>query len=188
MKSGILCNYDGMSSFTKFLMGLPKHDVLVGIPEDKAQREDQEPITNAAIGYISEFGAPERNIPARPWLIPGIHAWKVKITSYMKQAAQLALAGKYDACNRALAAAGLSGQIAAQKKINEGIPPALAESTLKARARRRGKGTGVSLAKGAAAELARREAGGAPGTDLAKPLVDTAQFLKSVSYTVRGGR
>src|SRR5882724_12416208 len=44
--------------------------VMVGIPSDKAARKGK--INNAQLGYIHEFGAPEVNIPPRPFLVPGV--------------------------------------------------------------------------------------------------------------------
>ncbi|MXC79275.1 hypothetical protein FQZ92_28365, partial [Escherichia coli] len=50
----------------------------------------------------------------------------------------------------------------------------LADSTVEARARR-GR-------KGATLELARRAAGESPGTDLAKPLIDTGQYRRAITH------
>ncbi|HCN2843789.1 TPA: hypothetical protein N6R16_004997, partial [Escherichia coli] len=49
--------------------------------------------------------------------------------------------------------------------------------TVEARARR-GR-------KGATLELARRVAGESPGTDLAKPLIDTGQYRRAITHVVR---
>jgi hypothetical protein len=48
---------------------LTKSELFVGIPEDSLRDTD---ITNSALGYIHEFGSPANNIPARPFLYPGI--------------------------------------------------------------------------------------------------------------------
>lgn len=182
MKSGISTVADNTAKLLGALRALPKHDVLVGVPEDRTDRkaeEDDGGISNAAIGYMAENGCPEKNIPQRQWLVPSIRGAKVRLTGYMKQAARAALEGKQDTCNRALNACGLAGQAAARAKVNEGIAPALADATIAARARR-GR-------KGAKAELENRKAGNEAGTDMAKPLVDTGQFRNSISYVVRGG-
>lgn len=166
MKSGIMTIYNGMPKLLKSIEEFPKHDVLIGIPEDKSLRDydadENEPITNAAIGYIAEFGAPERNIPQRAWLIPSIKKAKVQISSYMKQAGAAILAGDYKKCDRAMHAAGLAGQNSARKMINTGPFQELAEATLAARLRRGRTGT--------------------------KPLIDTGQFRNSVTYVVRNGK
>lgn len=45
--------------------------VTVGIHESDSSRDDQG-ATNAQIGATHEFGA--QNIPARPWLVPGVES------------------------------------------------------------------------------------------------------------------
>lgn len=172
MKSGCVVIYNGTPKFLKALKDLPKHDVLVGIPEDKTMRDPEidsqhleagtkEPFTNAAIGYIAEFGAPEANIPQRQWLQPSIEKGKVKISKYMKQAGKLLLEGNVKGADKAFHAAGMTAQNIARATVNTGDFQALAEATIKARLRRGRTGT--------------------------KPLVDTGQFRNSISYVVRNG-
>jgi hypothetical protein len=67
--------------------------VMVGLPANKYHKEKDEQtgkfkrVTKAAvksgkavllavIGFIHEYGAPEKGIPARPWLRPGIRSGK----------------------------------------------------------------------------------------------------------------
>lgn len=45
--------------------------VTVGIHEDVGMH-DGEDITNAQLGAVMEFGTDDGNIPARPWLSPGV--------------------------------------------------------------------------------------------------------------------
>ena len=52
------------------LMG--KSRILIGIPESEDSRKDGAPIGNAAIAYINDNGSPKLNIPARPFLRPGV--------------------------------------------------------------------------------------------------------------------
>lgn len=40
----------------------------VGIPSDKGEREKSSGVTNAELGIIHEFGAPERGIPERSFM------------------------------------------------------------------------------------------------------------------------
>jgi len=47
--------------------------VTVGIHEDAGQHED-DGITNAQLGAVMEFGTDNGNIPARPWLRPGVES------------------------------------------------------------------------------------------------------------------
>lgn len=42
--------------------------LVVGIPSDENSREESTSITNAELGAIHEFGAPEKNIPERSFM------------------------------------------------------------------------------------------------------------------------
>jgi len=147
---------DGTKKLFQSVNALTKKAVYVGIPEGENARPDG-PVGNATIGYIHETGSPSQNIPARPWLEPGIAEGKDAIAKQFKRGAQLALAGKD--VGPALHAAGLAGQSAAQNKITEGPFAPLSEKTLSARRRRGRTGT--------------------------KPLIDTGELRRSVSYVVR---
>jgi hypothetical protein len=138
---------------------LSKTRVMVGIPAIKAARDDGEPINNAALGYIHENGAPEVNIPARPWLMPGIDTKKEVIEDQLKAAGQAALDGNVISMRRYLNATGLVGADAAKRKITTGPFVPLKPATLAARRRRGRTGT--------------------------KPLLDTAQMRASVTYVIR---
>ena len=172
---------DQVADFLEALKNMTAKQVLAGFPEDEAPREDAEgnpePITNAALGYIHNFGAPEQNIPARPFMIPGIEASADKISSYMQQAGTAALDGNQQQMDGAMLAAALTAKSGIQNKITDGPFEPLAESTLKARARR-----GRSGAQG---ELDRRDAGEEPGTADARPLTDTGQLRQAVQGIVR---
>lgn len=168
-----------MGDVLKAVGDLVAHDVLVGNPAAKAPREG-DPINNPTIGYISEYGSPVRNIPARPWLAPAIKGAQADITDEFGHAAQAALDGSQSGVSVALNRAGIVGANAARERINSGDFQPLADSTLRARARRGTRGS-----KGARQELDSRDAGNAPGTEFAKPLIDTGQFRNSVSYVVR---
>lgn len=151
--------------------------VMVGIPADNTDRKDDGPITNAALGYIHENGAPEVNIPARPWLVPGVKSDQQNITDGLKVAGELALDGNPQGVERQFHRVGLRTSSAVKAYLNAGVAPPLAESTLRGRAAR-GR-------KGAKKELANRAAGGTASTELAKPLIDTAQMRNAVTYVVR---
>lgn len=162
----------------KLLVGV---ELLVGFPAETSGRdesgEEQGPITNAALGYIHETGMPEQNIPARPFLAPAIEENKEMIEKRLAGIAKKVLAGDKNAVEVGYQSLGLKMQAAIRNKINEGIPPPLAASTLRARAAR-GR-------KGAQEELDARRQGEAPGTVNAKPLVDSGQMRNAVNYAIR---
>lgn len=171
---------------------LSSREVLVGFPEDTTAREldlgtttkgkanlgGASDVTNAALGYIHDHGMPEQNIPARPFMVPGIKAAEPKIISALEWTAKQVLRrGGVPAISMGFERAGIAAQFGIRNAINEGIPPPLSEATLRERARR-GR-------KGAKQELTNRSAGLPPSTDLAKPLVDTGQLRNAVNYVVR---
>jgi phage gpG-like protein len=160
MKSGLKILKDNFGDLVKALNALPIHDVLVGIPEENADRKQgQGPITNAALGYIHENGAPEANIPARPFLMPGIRSAEPKVAKYMMQAGKAALDGEEERIDRILHAAGMVASNSVKDTINAGVPPALKEGTIAARLRRGRTGN--------------------------VPLIDTGQLRNSITYVVR---
>ena len=173
--------YDRIDDLRRDLMELAKSEILVGFPDETATRTEEDgeksPMTNAAIAYVQDNGAPEQNIPARPFMIPGIKSAQDRITDALGNLAKRTIRGGTMSVAQGLARVGSIAELAIKKKINEGIPPPLAESTLQDRARR-GR-------KGAKLELANRAAGEAASTEFAKPLVDTAQMRNAVKYVIR---
>lgn len=174
-KNGLTVLFDRTAEFLEGVKVLTTTRVLVGVPADKAGRS--EAIDNASLAYIHDRGAPEANIPARPFMKPGIASVQDKIEAGLKKAGELALSNGGAAVARQYERVGTLARDAIKRKINEGIPPPLAESTLKARARR-GR-------KGAVKELARRAKGLPADIVYAKPLIDTGQLRNAISYVVR---
>ena len=117
--------------------------VLVGIPEENAERDpkDGQGITNAAIGYINEWGLPEKNIPARPHLVPGLQKYEMEAIERLKKAAIAAVEGRPEAAIKQFNAIGLEAVSSVRAVITAGIPPPPAPKTLAARrAMKIGKG------------------------------------------------
>jgi hypothetical protein len=172
---------DNTRSFFEALEKLTGAKVMVGIPSDTEQhfgstgREARTDTTigNATLGYIHENGSPARNIPARPFLAPGVANSKDKWTNYLKQAATLASEGKTAAVDRALHAAGQTAVNAVKATIAAGIPPPLAQSTIDAR-RQRSRGSSYRRAAVVASDTT--------------PLIDTGQLINSISYAIRRKR
>jgi hypothetical protein len=187
-KAGVTVTQDRMAQFQKGLKILAGMDVLVGVPEDKAARrpaeddEDAPPINNAALAYIHDRGAPEVNLPARPFMAPGIKAAQPRIAASFRLAAERALAGASPSSLVAnLTAAGLAAQSAIRAVINAGPPPPLSPNYLRARDRK--KLAQLRRQKGMTPELYRaaREALLADR----KPLVDTGQLRNSINFVIR---
>jgi hypothetical protein len=149
---------DKLPEFLENLKEMQNKSVFVGIPHDKDNRTTDNK-TNAMIGMEQEYGSAIKNIPPRPFLIPGIKDAQEKIAEVLKDGAKAALHG--ESIEKSLHKAGLIGQNSVKNKIVNGTFAPLAESTLAAR--RRARKNGIS------------------GT---KPLIDTGQLLASISYVV----
>lgn len=150
---------DGLARVLRSIQQLAAQEVLVGIPSETTERQDGEPINNATIGYIQETGSPANNLPARPFLVPGVESVQKEATNQLKRGGDAALSGRAMDADKAMHAAGIIAQNGVKAKINSGVPPALAASTLAAR-RRRGR-TGE------------------------KPLIDKGELRNSVTYVIR---
>ncbi|MDE1905293.1 MAG: hypothetical protein KGH75_02425 [Rhodospirillales bacterium] len=162
--SGLARKADRLNQLVGAINELAMQDVLIGVPAMKTQRDPEpgEPagITNAAVGYIQEFGSPASNIPARPFLIPGVKAAQKEVADRLKAAAQGAMTFKPTQVRQNMMAAGLIAQNSVRKTLTDGIGYApLAEATLAARRRRGRTGT--------------------------RPLVDTGQLRNAITYVIR---
>lgn len=155
---------DRVSEVMKGVRALTKSEVLIGVPDTRAERKPEDgekgpPASNALIGYVQEYGDPAKNIPARPFLVPGVQSIKDKAIPILKKAGQAALDGDGKDVAKSLMTVGLMGQSAVQRKITTGPFDPLAERTLKARAARGRTGT--------------------------KPLIDTGQLRAAITFVLR---
>ncbi|NTA27400.1 hypothetical protein [Allorhizobium ampelinum] len=162
-KIGLTTTKDGVADLLKAIKGLTKKEVLIGVPMESSERQPEEgesvAPTNAEIGYWMEYGVPEQNIPARPFLQPGVRNALDDVTKIMAAGMKKTLAGDKEAADTTLNRVGLIGQGAVQQKITNGPFKELSEVTLE---RRRYKGrTGE------------------------KPLLDTGALRQSITYAVR---
>lgn len=188
--SGVRITGKGLDELLEAAKLLVQNEVLVGFPEDTTDRDTTDEqkergITNAALGYIHDHGAPEVNIPQREFMAPGIEDAQEAIANKLGQGMKAVLrGGGAPVVEQCFLQVGLIAEVAIKKKINEGIPPPLADATLKARAKK-GRKNGAGARKGALQELDRRWDAQTPSTEFAKPLVDTAQMRNAVTFVVR---
>jgi hypothetical protein len=158
--------------------------VMVGVPSVNASvgRASGEP-SNADLAFWHDNGAPEANVPARPFSRPGILRARAKIEAMLRSAGKAALGGHPGQVMRWLHAAGLVASSSVRNYITEGIAPPLAASTVAGRiARRKSK---PWRAKRKAAVAANVAAGLAPGAGLFTPLIDTGALRAAITYVVR---
>ena len=155
---------------------LTRIKVLVGVPSDKADRVPsyEDPtvkMNNAALAYIHENGAPEANIPARPFLVPGVRGASQKIAERFGSMAKRIISVKQGRVNASVVETGFKGvgliaQSAVKKKITDGPFEALAPATVAAR-RARHKGRKANTAKDT------------------RPLIDTGAMRNSINFVLR---
>lgn len=165
---GLTRTTDNTEVFKKALKRLVSQEVLVGVPNTNADRQPdpnaKSTPNNATIAYVQEFGSPAKNIPARPFLLPGIRSAEEPIAAQMKKAGEAALkidnaAATTGAVDQALHQVGLVAQNAVRAKITDGPFASLSPQT-----------------------IARRKSRGRDGD---KPLIDTGQLRASLTYVIR---
>ena len=87
MKPTLTVTSDFTKEFNDIVKQFKRDAVLVGIPELDSKRKDDdekpEPINNAALLAINEFGSPIQNIPARPVMSIGIRNAQEEIAETM---------------------------------------------------------------------------------------------------------
>lgn len=152
---------DFTKEFNEVIKRFKKDAVLIGIPADDNERED-DPIGNAAILAINHWGSEDGKIPPRPVLTTGIRNAQEAIAEQFKIAASTVLSKGTGALETYYERAGSIAASACKKVINDqdGIQK-LKENgpTLKAR-----------KAKGFAGE---------------KALLVTGQLRNSITYVVK---
>lgn len=149
---------DNLSQFEKAINLLKRKQILAGVPEAKTRRRG-DPINNATLAAIHDKGSPSQNIPARPFMEPGIQSVSRQIEQKLLSAGQSVLDGDALKAELRLEEVGLIAQNGLRAKINSNIQPALKPATLAARRRR-----------------------GITGT---RTLIDTGQLRNSLTYVVK---
>ena len=154
------------------LKKLKRTMILVGIAKGDAKdaRSDGGP-DNHLLGFIHEYGAPGANIPARPFLRPGIRSAKEQISTGLEAAIKAALKDDAEAMNAALERTGMKATSAVKLFMKEPEPPfaPLASSTLRNRHRSRlTKGKRENEIKG----------------ENVKPLLNTGTLRNAIDYYI----
>jgi hypothetical protein len=151
-----------LSDLERIFEDLKKTQVLVGVPQDKTTRAG-EPVTNAELCFIHTNGSPVRGIPARPIIEPAIEDDNEVISEILRNALESFLTGDEVGGMRYLEMAGIEGQGASQDWFTNpknNWPP----NSPQTQAIKRAKGS----------------------TD-PKPLIDTGELRKSITYVIRKG-
>ncbi|MGE4504040.1 MAG: hypothetical protein AB7D51_01735 [Desulfovibrionaceae bacterium] len=174
-KSGVITKVNKAAGITEAIRLLTSRCVKVGIPAGPARDDAEgEGLTNAQIGYIHENGSPKRNIPARPFLLPGIRVAQKQIVAMLEDAGKQALEGKAQGVAKALDAAGKVATNSVRAQFVENDWPELAEGTLKKRPKAQRDESGKIIRRGKSREEKGRT----------NPLLDTNQLRDSITYVV----
>jgi phage gpG-like protein len=168
----LMDRFDIASKISNDILELTKKRVLVGVPEATDRREG-EGIGNAALAYIHDKGSPLANIPARPFMDPGIKKAQDNINTQFFAAAKAQLNGDKDEVAVRMERAGIIVQNSVRRVINagEGFVP-LKRATALSRLRRR-----------KSAQRWRREKREAVMASM-HPLIDTGALRNSITYVV----
>lgn len=185
MKSGVT-RTDHRNARTLVWESLKKlgdQHVLVGIPESASARDDST-INNAQIGYQNEFGSPALNIPPRPHLEPGVRSAGDQTTPLLRKAALASLNGDQQEVHALLNQVGLVAVSKVEAYIQNANFVPLSTATVQKRAE--------GGRAGAQKELDYRMANGfTPSSQsnyLARPLIDTENYINAIQYVVVGDR
>lgn len=138
------------------LKELEKHEVLVGIPQEKSSREGGGKATNAELLFIHTNGSPARGIPPRPVLQSAIENDKERVAEMLGKAIDAAVSGKKDQILPALERAGQYGSNVCRAYF---VNPSNGWKPNKPRTIKR-KGS-------------------------SRPLIDTGEMRKSITYIVK---
>lgn len=181
----------GRIDFGDNVKRLLKMRVLVGVPADGAERkadpdEKSQPPNNAVIGYVMEFGDDEKHIPARPHLVPGIRSVQGELVNHLRKASENAFDRDFGTVRAEFVKVGTIAASAVKVKITDGPFAPLSQRTIEARAARGRKG---------AKQYLKLLGEGVPKTTLdtlgdqalVKPLIDTGQYRRAVTYIVKDG-
>jgi len=150
---------DNARAVENALQALRETQVLIGIPEAEAGRDGN--LTNVDLLYIHSNGSPLVGIPARPVIEPALENSKEKLGELMSAVVQAAASGDLASMQSSHEKAGLAGEAIVRdwftNPANAWAPNS--PETKKAKERK--------------------------GSTDPKPLIDTGEFRRSITYVVR---
>lgn len=167
MSVSIITSTDNFGKLMKAMNFMLENEVYVGISDETTAREKVEPVTNAELLFIHTNGSPVNNIPARPVIEPAIEDDKDRLAKMMDSAFNTAIKGNELEALRKLKLAGMRAQNVCRAWFTN-PKNGWAPNSPSVSARKRSKGSTEP-----------------------KPLIDTGELRKSITYFVRrhiGGR
>ena len=149
---------DNVAALLRNVRAMQEEEVLIGYPEDGKLRKAGDGISNAALAFIHNNGSTLNNIPARPFLAPGVERASDGVQKLLRKAAERALEDPAEVRN-GLERAGLFAVSEVKKVLTENNFTPLAPATLRRRRKQ--------------------------GFEGDKALIRTGQLLNAVTYVVR---
>ena len=190
MQSGVTIeDTDLMARLTEAMRDIKDKVVNVGWFDTAVYPNGQQV---AYVAAIQEFGAPEQNIPARPFILPTYNAEKDGWRDLLQEGAHSILEGMSSAKDVLVKVGGLAATEIAVA-ITGVVDPELAPSTIQARLERAGinqtaTDTNVTRTFNAQGEIDEYQIDGTSRGLIGKPLIDTGYMLATLSFDVGGDR
>lgn len=179
---------DNVPQIVASITALVGKQVLVGVPDRTANRDEEHdgPVTNAMLAYIHEHGSPDANIPARPFLVPGVQSAEPDALRYLRLAAEATMRGDTRRADAYLNDAGIVGMNGARRMISYGDFVPLSPATVRNRHRSRGtqsrRASEDRYLELYAGGMSPAEAQAATGI---RPLNNTGQLRNAITYVLR---
>lgn len=181
---GIKLSFKGIDpkELQKAVEQVQRTEILVGIPQGSAERDDDKSVNNAELAAWHEAGDPSRRLPARPFMQTGVDRAAEKINAAMALATAAVISGETDISEYAeMAGAAAEASIKDVFIHNDWKP--LSPRTIQERAYKRAakkKGfANLSEEKQEKAIEAEIEAMG-----YARPLIDTGSLQGSIKHVI----
>lgn len=159
-----------MGDLNQALQRLRGSAIFVGIAKGvEGDKREDGAISNSDLGFIHEFGAPASNIPARPFLRPGVESARKKVAAGMGAAIKAALHDDEALMDAALEQTGLNAATAVKDYMTKAPFAPLSPATLRQRNRSR-------MTKG-------KRDNELEGTNV-RPLINTGALLNSIEHYI----
>lgn len=190
LRTGLRLTADNYDKAAEAIDWLSHQSVMVGIPDDRSERdpspEEPNPASNAVIGYAHEFGEPAHNLPARPFLIPGVVDARGAWTASFEAAGRAAFAGNLGEARAALQRAGMRAVKSVQDVILKQDFVELSRTTIEERLRKieAGHARGAARVKKYKGMTNLLEQAGWEAANI-KILQDTNQMFRAITYVIR---
>lgn len=164
MSVDVITELDNFSRIVKGLDFIKNNELYVGIPEDETDRQDSSEVTNAELLFIHTNGSPANNIPPRPVIEPVVRNNANEISRKLSRIFNLACDGKTTDAENQL---NLVGEWVVGRIRRWFVDPA--------------NGWPPNVPSVQKAKMKK-------GSTNPRPLIDTGELRKSITYVLMKGR